>query len=99
MEPYGKEAWASLHTDDLNAIYKLLSILESTTTVKQVKSPRSYDDDVLLFMIGSIVLLNLLREDVNLALFSVFFEYFGDLLVKSCIFLFSQAEVVMILLI
>ena len=68
MEPYSKEAWASLHADDLNAVYKLLSILESTTTVKKVKSPRSYDDDVLLFMIGSIVLLNLLREDVNLAL-------------------------------
>ena len=89
MESYGKEAWACFHADDLNAVYKLLSILESATAVKKVKPSRSYDDDVLLFVIGCIVLLNLFGEDVNLAFFSELFEYFGDLLVKPCIFLFS----------
>ena len=73
MESYGKEAGACLHTDDFNAVYKLLSILETTTAVKKVKSSRGYDDDVFLFMIGGIVLLNLLGEDVNLTLFSKLF--------------------------
>ena len=39
MEPNRKEAWTSFHTYDLDAVYQLLSILETATAIEQVQSP------------------------------------------------------------
>lgn len=88
MEPNRKEAWTSFHTYDLDAVYQLLSILETATAIEQVQSPWSYYDNILLLAIIAVIFLNLLREDVYLALFPILFKNFGDLLIKPCIFFF-----------
>lgn len=87
MEPNREEAWTSFHAYDLDAVYQLLSILETAATVEQIQSPWSYDYDILLLAIIGVIFLDLLREDVYLALFSILFKDFGDLLVKPCVFL------------
>ena len=88
MEPNRKEAWTGFHTYNLDAVHQLLSILETAATVEQIQSPWSYDDDILLLAIIGVIFLNLLREDVYLALFSILFKDFGDLLVKPRVLLF-----------
>ena len=47
MESNRKEAWACFHTDNLDAVNQLLSILKLATAIEQVKPPRSYDYDIL----------------------------------------------------